>query len=48
MDKIVLDMMKNGKDVNEILNMPFNFMLEILAEKNKPEKKKSLIAAFGG
>ncbi len=42
--------MKEGKDINEILNMPFHFMLEILREKNQPQpkKEKSLIAAFGG
>ncbi|MFD2046010.1 phage tail assembly chaperone GT [Ornithinibacillus salinisoli] len=41
-------MMKQGKDINEVLNMPFNFVLDILADKNKPKKEKSLIAAFGG
>ncbi|MGM8215179.1 phage tail assembly chaperone GT [Bacillaceae bacterium W0354] len=41
-------MMNHGKDVNEILNMPFNFVLDILADKNKPKETKSLIAAFGG
>ena len=40
--------MKNGKDVNEVLNMPFHFVIEILKEKNKPKQSKSLIAAFGG
>ena len=48
MDKLILDLMKNGKDVNEILNMPFHFVIEILKEKNKPKQSKSLIAAFGG
>ncbi|MGY3718851.1 phage tail assembly chaperone GT, partial [Sutcliffiella cohnii] len=41
-------LMKDGKDVNEVLNMPFHFVLEILAERNKPKQQKSLIAAFGG
>lgn len=41
-------MMKNGKDINEILDMPYNFVLDILREKNKPKQEKSLIAAFGG
>lgn len=48
MDKLILDLMKEGKDINEILNMPFHFMLELLEEKNKPKQEKSLIAAFGG
>ncbi|MBN6887026.1 phage gp16-like protein [Cytobacillus horneckiae] len=47
MDKLIMDLMKEGKDINEILNMPFHFMLEVLKEKHKPEQKRSLIAAFG-
>ncbi|WP_409297757.1 phage tail assembly chaperone GT [Peribacillus sp. SCS-26] len=48
MDKLILDLMKNGKDINEVLNMPYHFVVEVLRERNKPQKKKSLIAAFGG
>ncbi|WP_445304401.1 phage tail assembly chaperone GT [Niallia sp. FSL W8-1348] len=48
MDALVLDLVKDGKDINEVLNMPFHFMLELLAEKNKPKQTKSLITAFGG
>ncbi|MFB4471780.1 phage tail assembly chaperone GT [Oceanobacillus caeni] len=40
--------MESGKDINEILKMPYNFVIELLAEKNKPKEEKSLIAAFGG
>ncbi len=40
--------MKQGKDINEVLNMPFHFIVELLREKNKPKQEKSLIAAFGG
>lgn len=40
--------MKQGKDVNEVLKMPLNFVLEILKEENKPKETDSLIAAFGG
>lgn len=48
MDKLIFDMMKDGKDINEVLNMPYHFVLEILQEKNKPKQEKSLIATFGG
>ncbi|MDM8098658.1 MULTISPECIES: phage tail assembly chaperone GT [Oceanobacillus] len=48
MDNLIHDLMKDGKDINEILNMPYNFVLDILAEKSKPKEEKSLIAAFGG
>lgn len=48
MDKLILDLMKDGKDINEILSMPYHFLIEILSEKNKPKQEKSLIAAFGG
>ncbi|MED3839294.1 phage tail assembly chaperone GT [Niallia circulans] len=40
--------MKQGKDVNEILNMPYQFVIDLMVEQNKPKKQKSLIAAFGG
>lgn len=48
LDKFIMTLMKNGKDINEILNMPYNFFVELLKEQNKPKKTKSLIAAFGG
>ena len=41
-------MMKEGKDVNEILKLPYTFMLDILEERNKPTETKSIISAFGG
>ncbi|WP_425481183.1 phage tail assembly chaperone GT [Metabacillus lacus] len=40
--------MKDGKDINEVLNMPYHFVIEILREENKPKQEKSLISAFGG
>lgn len=40
--------MNNGKDINEVLDMPYHFVLEILNKKTEPEKEKSLISAFGG
>lgn len=48
MDKLILNMMEQGKDVNEVLAMPLHFVLQILEEKNKPKKEVSLISAFGG
>lgn len=40
--------MEEGKDINEILAMPYHFLLQLLEEKNKPRQETSLIAAFGG
>ena len=48
MDKLILEMIEGGKDVNDILNMPFNFVVDLLNERNKPKKIDSLISAFGG
>lgn len=48
MDKLIHDMMKEGKDINEILNMPFSFVIDVMESKNKPTHKKSLAEAFGG
>ncbi|MCJ0932546.1 hypothetical protein MST22_15470 [Virgibacillus halodenitrificans] len=48
MDKLAMELMKEGKDINEVLSMPFHYVVEILRDKNKPKQEKSLIAAFGG
>ncbi|WP_369793206.1 phage tail assembly chaperone GT [Halobacillus sp. BBL2006] len=40
--------METGKSAQEILDMPFSYVVDILAEKNKPKEVQSLIAAFGG
>lgn len=45
---MIVDLMKNGKDINELLDMPFYYVVEILREGNKPKQEKSLIATFGG
>ncbi|WP_431197637.1 phage tail assembly chaperone GT [Staphylococcus equorum] len=41
-------MNESDKDINEILDMPFSFFMDVMNEKNKPQKEKSLISAFGG
>lgn len=48
MDKLILNLMKNGKDINEVLDMPIHFVVELMKDKNKPKQERSLIAAFGG
>jgi len=48
LDELVRDLMKQGRDINEILNIPYHFMIDLMAERNKPKQTKSLIAAFGG
>jgi len=48
MDKLITDLMKDGMSINDIMDMPFNFLIDIMIEKSKPEEKKSLISAFGG
>ncbi|WP_162297863.1 phage tail assembly chaperone GT [Halalkalibacillus sediminis] len=48
MDRWILKWMKNGKDINEVLNMPYYFVINLLGEDEKPDEKTSLIAAFGG
>ncbi|MDN6345514.1 MAG: hypothetical protein L0J87_12240 [Tetragenococcus koreensis] len=47
--KVMLQMMKEGgKDINEILDMPFSFFMELVNENEKPnvEHKESMIDAF--
>ena len=35
--------MKDGKDINEILNMPFRYMVQLLEEENKPKQVTSVM-----
>ncbi|MCY1566761.1 MULTISPECIES: phage tail assembly chaperone GT [Staphylococcus] len=49
MKKLMLQMMKEGgKDINDILDMPFAFFMELVDESNKKNVKKtdSMINAF--
>lgn len=49
MKKLMLEMMKEGgKDINDILDMPFAFFMELVEESNKKNVKKtnSMINAF--
>ncbi|WP_376776835.1 phage tail assembly chaperone GT [Sporosarcina sp. NCCP-2331] len=34
--------------MSEIMDSPLYYLIEVLAEKNKPKQQQSLIAAFGG
>lgn len=45
---MILELIKQGKDINTILDMPYSFLIDVLREERKPERKRSLIAAFGG
>jgi len=40
--------MKEGKDINEVLEMPYHYIVQLLEEKQKPKEEQSLIGAFGG
>ena len=49
MKKLMLQLMKEGgKDINDILDMPFAFFMELVDESNKKNVKKtdSMIDAF--
>ncbi|MDH5169609.1 phage tail assembly chaperone GT [Staphylococcus cohnii] len=49
MKKLMLQMMKEGdKDINDILDMPFAFFMELVDESNKKNVKKtdSMLDAF--
>ncbi|QQC36848.1 hypothetical protein I6I28_09010 [Staphylococcus pettenkoferi] len=49
MKKLMLQMMKEGgKDINDILDMPFAFFMELVDESNQKNVKKtnSMIDAF--
>lgn len=49
MKKIIGQMVKESDmDINDVLDMPFSFFMEVIEENNKPKQQKSLISAFGG
>lgn len=48
LDKLFHDLIKEGMAIQEIMNMPYSYILDILEEKQKPKKEKSLISAFSG
>lgn len=48
MDNLIRELVKGGKDINDVLNMPYHFLIETLREETKPKKTGSLLAAFGG
>lgn len=41
MDKFARDLMKEGKDINDVLNMPVHYVMEILREKTNIKKSDS-------
>lgn len=41
MDKFARDLMKEGKDINEILDMPVHYVMEILKEKTEIKQANS-------
>lgn len=47
-DRVITELMKEGKDINEILNMPYHYIVQLLEDRQKPKEEKSIIAAFGG
>lgn len=45
----MMDLIENGKDANEVLKMPFHYVLSIYQNKNNDiseEKAEALIDAF--
>lgn len=38
-----MDLMKEGKDINEVLDMPFHFLVEMLRAERKPKKSNSFM-----
>ncbi len=41
MNKFARDLMEEGKDINEILDMPIHYVTEILKDKEKANVKEA-------
>lgn len=47
LNDLIKDMTKEGKDINEVLNLPYAFMMTDLSEEiRKVERKESMLDAF--
>jgi len=40
-------MQEGGKDINEILNMPYHFVIDLLSERDKPQESNSFFDLMG-
>lgn len=47
MDKFAQDLIKQGKDINEILKMPINYVMDILKEKTNVKTADSFFDLLG-
>lgn len=47
MDKFAQDLIKQGKDINEVLNMPINYVMDILKEKTNVKTADSFFDLLG-
>jgi len=47
MDKFVRQMMESGKDINEILDMPIHYVMDILREKVTVQQANSFFDLLG-
>lgn len=47
MDKFARDLMNEGKDINEILDMPVHYVMDILKEKVEVKKSDSFFDLLG-
>lgn len=47
MDRFLRESVKNGKNINELLDMPYSFFLDILNEETKPQKANSFFELLG-
>lgn len=43
MDKLALEMAKEGKDINEILDMPYHYVTKLFEVENKPKQVTSVM-----
>ena len=41
MDNLIRDLMKDGMKINDIMDMPLTFVMDLMEEKQKDTKEKS-------
>lgn len=47
LDSLFMDLQQNGMPIHEIMDMPYNYMLQIMEDRQKPKESASFFDLMG-
>lgn len=47
LDKLVQDLVKEGMPISEVMNMPYNYMIDIMVERQEEHHSNSFFDLLG-